>query len=932
MLAQSQPDTQNATDDIYSQEHENVITWGRLFSVRARIMSLDLTEEEYTVGRSNKCSVIFTNNEVKESVLSTISKLHFRIIKEQPSKGITEVYLEDFSSNGTFVNNENVGKGKRRILRNNDQISLASPQYKVYVYRFMGSCDDNNSYPEEIRSKYIVTRELGAGACGKVYLVFDKKCRRYAMKIIQKKRFDTRANNVPSSDKPCVIRVEDIVDTPDALYIILELMEGGELFDRIKSSQQLNEPQAKLIFYQIALAVKHLHDNKITHRDLKPENILLASDKEETIVKVSDFGLSKFINCQSMLKTFCGTPLYVAPEILETKGMGYYTEKVDIWSLGVILGAYGFHTKYWHHVSTEAVDLIKKMLTVDPKKRISIDTVLHHKWLKDEAIKEIVNELIREDNRNKDRDLSDVGSPRAKRPRIDINEDTSDSSNICTYTSAARLYNPPLLFHQYSKSIKIQVASFIREIKFFQIHGITPVSEIMAIGPTFDQICERNFIDINEMTKIGWKIQSKSTKKYCHWKSKLKSLFMILAGNLMLKLYKDIYAKIAENDVNGLKNILLHQKMKVDIFDENGMTPLQHAAYKGNKEIVQMLLDQGADVNSGKHEHAYTALHFAALSGNAELCHLLLMAGAKSQAVNSVGRTAAQMAAFVGNHACVAVINNHIPRLDIDYYTVPQGLETEPKLQPILAAPLHKFVMQVNVHPVRIALNLQKAPLLGENLDKIRNILELMSEREMKRGIETNEVMAFKFHYLAFVVAEVARCRKRQLAAQQEKKKEEKKDEDKKEGEEKRSDPMELFAKKMLKCGRTSDGSTPEFQENFLRECVREFPYRECTVFRQMVTSLAQQESPPALSVIAAAINGQRGFADTSAVYCSTCGEEGAPKKCSKCKAVQYCDRECQRLHWFMHKKACSRLSQASRELSKPSTTLSSKLENLKVN
>ncbi|KAJ4439915.1 ankyrin repeat and MYND domain-containing protein 2 [Periplaneta americana] len=409
---------------------------------------------------------------------------------------------------------------------------------------------------------------------------------------------------------------------------------------------------------------------------------------------------------------------------------------------------------------------------------------------------------------------------------------------------------------------------------------------------------------------------------------------MAPANDDMGEVEKDIFSKIANNDVNGLKNILLQHKLKVDIYDENGMTPLQHASYKGNKEIVQMLLDQGADVNSGKHEHAYTALHFAALSGNAELCHLLLMAGAKSQATNSVGRTASQMAAFVGNHACVAVINNHIPKSDIDYYTIPQGLEAEPKLPPILVAPLHKFVMQVNVHPVRVALNLQKAPLLGENLDKVQKILELMSEREMKRGIETNEVMAFKFHYLAFVVAEVARCRKRQVAAQQEKKKEANKagEEEKKEGEERKSDPMELFARKMLKCGRSGDGSTPEFQESFLRECVREFPYRECTVFRQMVTSLAQQDSPQALSIISAAINGQRGFADTSTPYCSTCGEEGAPKKCSKCKAVQYCDRECQRLHWFMHKKACARLSQAPRDSNKSQAPPTSKLENLHVN
>jgi putative hemolysin len=206
-----------------------------------------------------------------------------------------------------------------------------------------------------------------------------------------------------------------------------------------------------------------------------------------------------------------------------------------------------------------------------------------------------------------------------------------------------------------------------------------------------------------------------------------------------------------------------------------------------------------------------------------------------------------------------------------------------------------------------------------------------MSEREMKRGIEMNEVLSFKFHYLAFVVAEVSRCQKRQLAAQQERKKDvqEESEGNKQESEERRSDPMELFARKMLKCGRSGDGTTPEFQESFLRECVREFPYRECMVFRQMITSLAQPDPTQALSIIATAINGQRGFADTSVVYCSTCGEEGAPKKCSKCKAVQYCDRECQRLHWFMHKKSCARLSQGP---VKSHSVPTLKMEHLKVN
>ncbi|XP_066593759.1 ankyrin repeat and MYND domain-containing protein 2 [Prorops nasuta] len=398
-------------------------------------------------------------------------------------------------------------------------------------------------------------------------------------------------------------------------------------------------------------------------------------------------------------------------------------------------------------------------------------------------------------------------------------------------------------------------------------------------------------------------------------------------------LQKEIFKKITENEAAELKILLAANKIKVDFVDENGMSPLQHACYKGNKEIVQMLLDQGADPNACKHEHAYTALHFAALSGNADLCHLLMSYGAKLTATNSVGRTPAQMAAFVGNHNCVATINNFIPKADIDYYIKPQGLQTEPMLPPHLADSFHSFIMQVNVHPIRVAMNLQKYPGLLENALKIQKVLESMRHKEMTRGAETNEVMALKYHYLSCIVGEVIKCQKRQEAMKAEKGDKEKLNE---ESDEKKSDPVELLVRKFLKCSK-SDG-LPEYQEAFLKETVREFPFRESTIFRQMIATLASSDPPSAVSVISAAINGQRGFNDNVAV-CVTCGEEKASKKCSKCKTVQYCDRECQRLHWFMHKKACSRLGQASggaklSDIDKQdiSNAVSSRLQNLTVN
>lgn len=329
-------------------------------------------------------------------------------------------------------------------------------------------------------------------------------------------------------------------------------------------------------------------------------------------------------------------------------------------------------------------------------------------------------------------------------------------------------------------------------------------------------------------------------------------------------------------------------------------------------EINEILFVKGANVNLCQHEHGYTALHFAGLSGNQDICHLLLLSGAKVNMINTVGRTAAQMAAFVGNHGCVAIINNFVPKSDVQYYTVPQGLQKDPLLPSVLSDSFHSFIMQINIHPIRVALNIQKYVLLFDHLSKVKKVLELMCEREMKRSTDSNEVMAFKFHYLGYIIGEIIKCKGRQSSA-------------KKEEDEKRFDFIDLLARKLLKINK--EGNL-DIMDTFLKECIREFPYRECTIFRQMVTSLAGQDPPSTLNIITSVINGQRGFNDNITV-CNTCGEEKPSKKCSKCKAVQYCDRECQRLHWFMHKKSCARLGTA--EISeKPSTSDTASLSQVK--
>ncbi|CAF3709089.1 unnamed protein product [Rotaria socialis] len=393
--------------------------WGRLLSIDKLFPSIDLIDQEYTLGRGKTCTIVFNSSEVQTSkYFLAYSSQHFKIIRDAAKK---YVYVVDLSSNGTYINGEKLGKNKQQILENNAEIALASKTHRVYVYIDSNTSEDV-SIPAVIRDKYIVSREIGRGAYGEVRLCFNRDtCDRFAMKIIAKKHFTNFGPQAAAFNQniknecsilqglchPCIIRIHEVFDTPNTLNIMLDLVDGGELFDRVIAHGQFDEATSKFLFRQMCIGVKYLHDRSITHRDLKPENILLASsDTNETLIKITDFGLSKLINEISLMKTFCGTPNYIAPEVLANRGAGSYTNKVDVWSLGVILyiclvgyppfsespdtpplseqilkGLYTFPDEFWSEISAPAKDLIRQMMCVDPTKRLTITSVLEHPWL-----------------------------------------------------------------------------------------------------------------------------------------------------------------------------------------------------------------------------------------------------------------------------------------------------------------------------------------------------------------------------------------------------------------------------------------------------------------------------------------------------------------------------------------------------------------------
>jgi len=205
-----------------------------------------------------------------------------------------------------------------------------------------------------------------------------------------------------------VVKLKDIYETPTTFYIVMEVINGGELFDKIVELSHYTEKDASKITFQILSGVGHLHSKNIVHRDLKPENLLLSSKETNADIKVTDFGLSKiFANGEIMqMDKAVGTPGYLAPEVLTLLDTGIpYGKEVDLWGIGVILyillcgfppffgdsdddvydkiieNDWQFVSPYWDNVSDSAKSLIRGFLTHDRHKRFTIEQALAHPWI-----------------------------------------------------------------------------------------------------------------------------------------------------------------------------------------------------------------------------------------------------------------------------------------------------------------------------------------------------------------------------------------------------------------------------------------------------------------------------------------------------------------------------------------------------------------------
>lgn len=254
---------------------------------------------------------------------------------------------------------------------------------------------------------YVLGETLGSGTFGKVKIGTHQLTDHHvAIKILNRQKIKSldvvgkirrEIQNLRLFRHPHIIKLYQVISTPTDIFMVMEYVSGGELFDYIVKHGKLKDLDARRFFQQVISGVDYCHRHMIVHRDLKPENLLLD---QHLNVKIADFGLSNMMMDGEFLKTSCGSPNYAAPEVIS--GKLYAGPEVDIWSAGVILyallcGTLPFDDEHVpslfkkiksgifyipDHLNPQVVNLLQAMLTVDPLKRLTIREIREHEWFK----------------------------------------------------------------------------------------------------------------------------------------------------------------------------------------------------------------------------------------------------------------------------------------------------------------------------------------------------------------------------------------------------------------------------------------------------------------------------------------------------------------------------------------------------------------------
>ena len=402
--------------------------------VFAILNSLDISQHpNITIPYKSSLSLGRSTTKNNDILIKTndCSSVHCQFQLGQSFNDYSIITVKDLSSNGTFINDKLIGKDNTSLLRDGDKISFASQLH--YIVRYQPKFKPERP---SFFNKYILREKvLGTGH----YAQVKEAKNRETGQICAVKIFNPTTNNDQATqlkreldilvnlNHPNIVGfydnfVEPISMTTVTSFLVLEKVNGGELFNRIVKKGKLNQPETKDIASQLLQGLHYLHSLDIVHRDLKPENILLSiiptkpgqphtdpwDEGEYSVqVKIADFGLAKFIGKFQFTTTLCGTPAYVAPEVLVNSQHRKYNKSVDMWSVGVLLyvclcgfppfseelgppsmrqqileAKFAFYSPYWDAIDDLALDLISRLLVANADDRITVGDVLNHAWLK----------------------------------------------------------------------------------------------------------------------------------------------------------------------------------------------------------------------------------------------------------------------------------------------------------------------------------------------------------------------------------------------------------------------------------------------------------------------------------------------------------------------------------------------------------------------
>lgn len=342
-----------------------------------------------------------------------------------------------------------------------------------------------------------------------------------------------------------------------------------------------------------------------------------------------------------------------------------------------------------------------------------------------------------------------------------------------------------------------------------------------------------------------------------------------------------------------------HPDINLNCLDKDELTPLQHACHTGNVELAKLLIKNGAGVDFTQRKDGYTPLMFAAISARTEIVKLLLEQDVDITVENCVNRTAAQMAAFVGQSKIVSIINNWIPyESSVEPFTKTQDLEEKPRIPSSdLGRLLHHYIVYPSLHPVKLLLCIRENPHLIEYGSQFIYVLESLCSKSLKPP-QNEEHLSLKFHYLSYLLDHCLKSL------------------DIKPNKPVDHDNFDLRAcdktietliRKFIRRNNPEDTMPCTTQlDRLIVDCLMKYPYTQLAIFKTVTFALSKREAGDinAYAILTQTLNGPRMFGH-AADACSICGEVDKNKKCSKCKSVYYCGPSCQRIDWFQHKKVC---------------------------